>query len=204
MTVSVRKPERPRLWIVAGPNGSGKSTAYDRSDIDEFGGSVWIINPDLLTRRIVEQEHLALDDANREAVERIERWLEASIAVHQTIGVETVLSTPKYRPLVARAKTAGFEVRLIYVLLESADMQFERIKLRVEKGGHDVPVEKVISRRLRSFQQLPWFLKAADRAWILDNSGAEARHVGFKRDGTIVIDPSAPKDLIAALQAAAD
>ena len=47
---------RPKLWIVAGPNGSGKSTLYDTTLIDDFGRSVWIINPDLLTQRIIDQE----------------------------------------------------------------------------------------------------------------------------------------------------
>lgn len=48
--------EPPRLWIVAGPNGSGKSTLYDSTDIEGFGRSVWIINPDILAAHISEQE----------------------------------------------------------------------------------------------------------------------------------------------------
>lgn len=57
MNGSVRSGVHPRLWIFAGPNGCGKSSAYDRSDVDEPGGSVWIINPDLLTVRIRDVEH---------------------------------------------------------------------------------------------------------------------------------------------------
>ena len=93
MRPTPRKPEKPVLWIIAGPNGCGKSSFYNRTDIEGWGGSVWIINPDLLTQRIVEQEHLGIDAANLAAVERIERWLFTSVDVHQTIGVETVLST---------------------------------------------------------------------------------------------------------------
>jgi len=78
----------PRLWIVAGPNGCGKSTIYSRSDVAEFDGSVWIINPDLLTGRLRAEEGLELTEANLAAVTRIEAWLEASIDVHQTIGVD--------------------------------------------------------------------------------------------------------------------
>lgn len=44
-----RKAERPIFWIVAGPNGSGKSSLYNETSIEGWGGSVWIINPDLLT-----------------------------------------------------------------------------------------------------------------------------------------------------------
>lgn len=170
----------PRLWIVAGPNGCGKSTAYSRSDIAEFDGSVWIINPDLLTKRLQAVEGLAPTAANLAAVQRIETWLDASIDVHQTIGVETVLSTPKYRPLVRRAKSRGFEIRLLYFYVASLDIQLERIRRRVAKGGHDVPVDKVEARRSRSFEQFGWFFREADWALVFDNSGAEPRRVASK------------------------
>lgn len=183
MTLTVRAGARPRLWIVAGPNGCGKSSAYDRSDVDEFGGSVWIINPDLLTVRIRDQEKLQLAEANLASVQRIERWLDASIEAHQTIGVETVLSTDKYRRLVRKAKGLGFEFRLIYVFVDSAERQLERIAIRVAKGGHAVPAEKVRERRERSFDQLPWFYHHADAAWLFDNSRAEPQLVADRKDG---------------------
>lgn len=165
--------KRPRFWIVAGPNGSGKSTAYGRGEVMGLDGSVWIINPDLLTVRLAKAEGLDLMAANLAAVQRIESWLDASISVHQTIGVETVLSSPKYRRLVEKAKAHDFEICFVYVYLESAEMQLERIRARVAKGGHDVPENKVRERRSRSFDQLHWFFWHSDRAWIFDNSGAE-------------------------------
>jgi predicted ABC-type ATPase len=189
--VSRKKPDKPKFWIVAGPNGSGKSSLYTDTDIDDFGGSVWIINPDLLTARIKEIEHLKPRAANIAAVTRIYSWLEASIAAHQTIGVETVLSTEKYRALVLAAKAHGFEVRLIYILLNSAELSVERVKLRVGKGGHHVPTTKIRQRRERSLRQLPWFLKNSDLAWIFDNSGARPAQIAQKVGNTIVVDPAA-------------
>ncbi|MBV8687758.1 MAG: AAA family ATPase [Alphaproteobacteria bacterium] len=170
----------PRLWIVAGPNGSGKSTAYSRSDVSEFDGSVWIINPDLLTRRLRLVEDLHGEEANLAAVTRIEAWLKASVAVHQTIGVETVLSTSKYRPLVRDARRRGFEICLIYIYVDRLERQLQRIRLRVAKGGHDVPEDKVAARRARSFGEFPWFFWQADRAWVYDNSRAEPLLVALK------------------------
>lgn len=168
---------RPRLWIIAGPNGSGKSSAYGRGDVLGLDGSVWIINPDLLTARLQEAENLKLLDANLAAVQRIEKWLDASIETHQTIGVETVLSSPKYRRLVEKAKAHGFEVCFVYVYLQNVEMQLKRIAARVAKGGHDVPPDKVRERRKRSFAQMPWFFANAERAWIFDNSGEHPRLV---------------------------
>ena len=186
-----KKLDKPKFWIVAGPNGSGKSSIYTDTDIEDFGGSVWIINPDLLTARIRETERLRRTAANIAAVTRIYDWLETSIAAYQTIGVETVLSTEKYRALVLAAKAHGFEVRLIYILLSSVELAVERVRLRVGKGGHDVPTSKIRRRRERSLRQLPWFLRNSDLAWIFDNSGAKPAQIARKVGNTIIVDPAA-------------
>jgi predicted ABC-type ATPase len=183
--------DHPWLWIVAGPNGSGKSTVYRDVDYEQDGRSVWIVNPDLLAKRISEAEGLVLHAANVAAVTRISDWLYASVAVHKTIGVETVLSTGKYRALVTAAKAKGYEIRLHYVILSQPELNIQRVRARVEKGGHDVDAGKIVERYYRSLDQLPWFLDQADRAWIYDNSGAGPRLVASKSDGTITLDPSA-------------
>ena len=192
--------ERPILWIIAGPNGSGKSSLYTDTEIEAFDQSIWIINPDLLTLRIQNVERLGLERANLEAVIRIEAWLEASIRAHQTIGAETVLSTDKYRRLVFEAKSKQFEFRLIYVVLASLDLNVERVRLRVKKGGHDVPEAKIRERWFKSVRQLPWFLEKSDQAWIFDNSGAAPLQIGLKQHGKITIDPAAPTALRAAVE----
>lgn len=187
--------ERPTFWMVAGPNGSGKSSLYGNTDIEAFDQSVWIINPDLLTQRIQDVEKLQLDEANVQAVRRIETWLEASIRAHQTVGVETVLSTDKYRRLVLEAKQRQFAFRLIFVMLASPDLNVQRVRLRVSKGGHDVPEAKIRKRWTRSLGQLPWYLDQADQAAIFDNSGAIPQLIGRKQRDVITIDPQAPTAL---------
>ncbi|WCM28680.1 AAA family ATPase [Sphingomonas sp. QA11] len=202
MQRSLRKVERPILWIIAGPNGSGKSTLYNRTDIEDWGGSVWIVNPDLLTARLQTVEKLALDVANAAALDRIQRWLDASIEVHQTIGVETVLSTSKYRALIETARGKGFEIRMLYVVLDSADLQLSRIQIRVVEGGHDVPKEKVIDRRRRSFGQLALFAKHLDRLMIFNNSTGAPSLAAYKRfKQPLQLLEQLPIDLMAALVA---
>jgi predicted ABC-type ATPase len=196
MRPTPRKPDRPVLWLVAGPNGSGKSSFYNRTDIEGWGGSVWIINPDLLTQQISEREGLMLDDANLAAVQRIEDWLYKSVEVYQTIGVETVLSSPKYRELVERARRRGFDVRMIYIVLKSAELQLQRVGIRVSEGGHDVDPDKVVSRRQRSFEQLAWFSKHVERGYIFDNSTGEPNLLAeILPDGRILCWSDLPQDM---------
>jgi predicted ABC-type ATPase len=194
--LSQTQAERPTLWIVAGPNGSGKSTAFNNTTIGSFSSSVWIINPDVLSKRILEQERLVPDDANLQAVRRIGAWLEASVDAYQTVAVETVLSTDKYRKLVEAAQQRGFEIALIYVLLATPDHCVRRVKLRAKKGGHDVPEDKIRARYLRSLVQLPWFLERANRAFIYDNSGKSPRLIAQKIDGAYTLSTD-PLDAIA-------
>ncbi len=183
--------ESPIFLIVAGPNGSGKSSVYQNADIELGGRSIWIINPDVLAARIRDIETIDLDAANLEAVKRIEAWLEASIRAHQNVGVETVLSTGKYRRLVELAKKLGFEIYLIYVVLDTVERNIERVRLRVKKGGHNVPEEKIRERYGRSLDQMPWFLEKADNASLFDNSGAQPLLIGAKRNGIIQLDEKA-------------
>jgi len=182
----------------------GRAVFIPPPEVEPFDESIWIINPDLLTARIQTAESLSLYEANIQAVTRIEAWLEASINAHQTVGVETVLSTDKYRRLVLAAKQRKLEFWLVYVMLESSDLNVERVRLRARKGGHDVPEAKIRERWARSLQQLPWFLQQADRAVIYDNSGTKLHRVGLKRDEVVNIEPTAPAALRAALGTALD
>lgn len=182
-------PDIPQFWIIAGPNGSGKSSFYHDVLLQESGRSFWIINPDKLAARIAEHEQS--QEANLEAVKRIEIWLEASIRAYQNIGVETVLSTGKYRRLVQLSKGLGFRLHLIYVILDSPQHCLERVRMRIKKGGHSVPEDKIVDRYARSLQQLPWFLEAADFATIFDNSGSDPRLIARKANGVITVDEKA-------------
>lgn len=80
---------------------------------------------------------------------------------------------------------------MIYILLNSVELAVERVRLRVGKGGHDVPTSKIRGRRERSLRQLPWFLRNSDLAWIFDNSGAKPAQIARKVGNTIIVDPAA-------------
>jgi predicted ABC-type ATPase len=187
--------DAPVFWIFGGPNGSGKSTAYSTAKLEDAISHIWIVNPDLLTVRLQNAEGLALNDANLAAVQRLELWLEATLRVHRSVGVETVMSTDKYRRLVELARTLGFAFHLFYVALDSPERNIERVHARVLKGGHDVPAAKVVERYWRSMAQLSWFLNAADTAEVYDNSGSEPRLVARKAEGELVVAESIPENL---------
>lgn len=110
------------------------------------------------------------------------------------------MSTPKYRPLIEMARDRGFEIRMLYVVLGSANLQLERIRMRVLEGGHDVPAGKVIDRRKRSFEQLAMFCKHIDRLAIFNNSTGEPSLSAYKRaKKPLHVVGSLPSDLMSTL-----
>jgi predicted ABC-type ATPase len=96
---------------------------------------------------------------------------------------------------VALAKLRNFEIRLIYVLLDSVERNIARVATRVEKGGHDVPEQKIRERHVKSLLQLPWFLDQADQAFVFDNSGERIKKVADKVGGKIMVTPHYPQAL---------
>ncbi len=68
------------------------------------------------------------------------------------------------------AKRAGYEVGLAFVVLNSADLNVERVAERVARGGHDV-AEEVIRRRYEtSLRRLPEAVRIDDGSILFDNS----------------------------------
>jgi predicted ABC-type ATPase len=164
----------PWMWIVAGPNGAGKtSVATQTFSALNINGLVKL-NADVRTAELrVLFPDAPLQSLNLRAAQEIDAQVLDNIENGKDFLVETVLSSPKYRDAVLKAKEKGYSIGLIYVSLHPPELSPERIKLRVEKGGHDVDPVKAIERYQRSHQQLEWFAEQANTFVAIDNSGTQ-------------------------------
>lgn len=169
----------PEFWIVAGPNGAGKTTLVQAHPIRLLLPAAHFVNPDDVAlgllrargyRNFFEPSESILHAAFLEAANRVEQQLRAALQNGQPIGVETVLSSDKYRPLVNTIREQGGFVGFIYIALASPDLACRRVRKRVGSGGHDVPLEKIRSRWSRSLANLSWFAQSASAFWVFDNS----------------------------------
>ena len=91
---------------------------------------------------------------------------------------------------------------MIYVLLASAELQLERIAVRVREGGHDVPPDKARERRIRSFREFTWFAREADAVWVFDNSARDPVMLMNGRRGQLTSYAPLPTDFAEALRGA--
>jgi predicted ABC-type ATPase len=156
----------PVLTIIAGSNGCGKSTLTSSSR-DKFQQNP-VLDPDAFAKSI--QETLAANNSDIDAGKRVLRRAEELIASRQSFTVETTLSGSTYLRMAARAKQAGFDIRVVFVGTASVEINIERVKARVEMGGHDVPEEDQRRRYPRTLANMKRLLPVADFAIILDNS----------------------------------
>jgi predicted ABC-type ATPase len=72
--------------------------------------------------------------------------------------------------IMRRAADAGYKVYLYFVSTESPEINKYRVALRVKKGGHDVPEDKIESRYYRSLSLLKEASEIAYQTFFFDNS----------------------------------
>ena len=177
---------RPVLIIIAGPNGSGKTTITSQILHHEWLENSVYINPDQVAQdRFGDWNSV---EAVRQAAEYCADWRERCLADKQSMIFETVFSADDKLDFIRRAKQVGFFIRLFFVCTESPMINAARIAGRVMKGGHDVPIAKIISRYQKSIINCKVATGIADRVYIYDNSvdGQEARILFRFADSTII------------------
>ncbi|WP_317195846.1 zeta toxin family protein [Sphingobacterium tabacisoli] len=92
-------------------------------------------------------ESVALS-AGRIMLERIHELIKEGA----DFAFETTLSTKSYRNLVLDAQKKGYTVTLLYFWLDSPALAMQRVKKRVERGGHHIP-DGVVERRYHRGQR---------------------------------------------------
>jgi predicted ABC-type ATPase len=88
----------------------------------------------------------------------------------QSLVFETVFSTQGNVEFVKNAIENGFFIRLFFIATKDPAINASRIAFRVSKGGHQVPIEKIISRYKKSVVNCQKIINLVDRSYIYDNS----------------------------------
>jgi predicted ABC-type ATPase len=176
---------QPRLIVVAGPNGAGKTSITEQLLRHEWMGGCAYVNPDYIARD--EFGDWNSPAAVRQAALRAAEVRESCLREQRSLAFETVLSMPDKIDFIARARAAGFFIRLFFVGTDDPSINAKRVALRVMEGGHEVPIGKIIGRYARSLANCLAAIRLADRAYLYDNSveNATARLLFRAVDGRL-------------------
>lgn len=172
---------------LAGPNGAGKSsfyTTYLRQSKLPF------INADQLALQTGANAYAAADLA--------EELRQALAEQRESFIFETVFSDPVGAKLqfLKDAETSGYTVLLIFIGIDGPETSEQRVAIRVSKGGHDVPADKIVQRYARTMKNLQRALIGLSNIRVYDNSDLERpyRLVASRDQGKdVVIHPPTPK-----------
>lgn len=152
----------PACTIIGGPNGSGKSTIYDRLELPGR-----FVNADVIARMLKpDQPESASLLAGRRTLAELARILKAQ----ESFVYETTLSSRQSIELMRNAREIGYEVGLVFVALNSADLNVQRVADRVARGGHNIPGDIIRRRYEKALKRLPEAIRVADGSIIFDNS----------------------------------
>ena len=157
----------PRLYIISGCNGAGKTTA-SYSLLPEMLDCKEFVNSDEFAKGLSPFDP---DKASIQASRFMLMKIRYLLKKQQDFAVETTLATRTLLKIAKTAQAAGYTVTLLYFWLNSPDMAVERVKARVEAGGHNIP-EETIRRRYKTgiYYFFNLYAPICER-WILaDNS----------------------------------
>lgn len=176
---------KPEIIIIAGPNGSGKTSVTKRFLHHEWAAGTMYINPDEIAMEVFGDwnSHEAVLKAANYSSELREKCLRE----HKSFVFETVMSADDKIDFIIRAKQEGFFIRLFFISTNHPTINAARIAARVMKGGHDVPITKIISRYYKSIENCKIVASIVDRLYVYDNSvdGEDAKLLFRLVDGNI-------------------
>ena len=171
----------PRLYIISGCNGAGKTTA-SYSLLPEMLDCKEFVNSDEFAKGLSPFDpSKASIQASKMMLLKIRYLLQRKkdFAIETTLATRTLLKTAR------QAQAAGYTVTLLYFWLNSQELAIERVRSRVEAGGHNIP-EDTIRRRynIGIYYFFNLYAPICER-WILaDNSKIPFRVIaeGSKND----------------------
>jgi predicted ABC-type ATPase len=158
--------EVPTIYVLAGPNGAGKTTFAHNYLLSEVSCPVFL-NADYLAKGLSPLEpELAALRAGKLMLQEFDRLVKE----RSTFALETTLSGITLAERLRAAQAQGYRLVLYYLWLPSVKLSKERVKLRVSKGGHNIPEQDIERRFARSLENLrTLYLPMADE-WSLVKS----------------------------------
>lgn len=159
---------KPILLVVAGCNGSGKSTYSKLLASSEF-------TPFDYDRYYLTYYNTLLDSdvrdvmAHNMAWQELETQINAAIVSRQNFCYETNFnSTPLFWP--EYFKQNDYELRLIYLCMNSIEEANRRVAIRVQNRGHFVAEDEIKKRFYEGFSNLNDHFSFFDVVHLFDSS----------------------------------
>lgn len=160
-------------FIIAGPNGSGKTT-FSISLLE----NTEILTGAHLNADIIAKAYMTDDDykdltplqVHLKVSELVENTIDDLIEEGSNIILETVFSSKYKLDTYKKLKDADYFVNVVFVATNDPMINVLNVASRVKSGGHDVPIDKILSRYDKSIENVKRIAKDVDCLILIDNS----------------------------------
>jgi predicted ABC-type ATPase len=155
------------LYIIAGANGSGKSTL---AEVLLKERNLEFLNADEIAKEIAPD---AINSVPISAGKIYFKRLDEYLKNNKSFAVESTLSGNNIIRIIKKAQKQSYKIILVYSFLPSCTTCIERVKKRVENGGHNVPEEDIIRRYYKSIIKFWGEYRFVVNEWIMFYNGYE-------------------------------
>lgn len=154
-----------KFTIFAGVNGAGKSTLFYLEKSSDLGIR---LNCDeiLSSLGLKWEEPRAQILAGKKLLQLQRECIESGVSFNQ----ETTLCGQSIFNAVKQAKEAGYTILLRYVGVETAEIAKERVRKRIESGGHGISDETIERRFVTSQENFLKIYPLCNDVIIYDNT----------------------------------
>ena len=170
------------FYLFAGVNGAGKSTLYNTESLDINIKDTVRINTDEIVRKIGNWKN---DSDQIKAAKIAINLRNNCFQCGKSFNEETTLTGKTILKIIDKIKEQGYELQLFYVGLNSSDIAKERVKNRVEKGGHNIENDVIEKRYYESLKNLKKIISKFDKVYLYDNS-IKYKNIFLFSDNTIL------------------
>lgn len=165
--------DKKTAFIIAGPNGSGKTT-FSISLIKNTNILTGMhLNADIIlqaNKNEVFLQNLTPLEQHLKISSLVDKKIDELIEVGESLILETVFSSSYKLDTFYKLKRAGYFINLIFVSTQDSLINVQNVALRVEKGGHAVPIDKILKRYKAAHKNIELIAKDVDCLILIDNS----------------------------------
>ncbi len=157
--------EKPTLYIIAGANGIGKTNSF----YTDFPVDCPFINADEISRQLRESNPNVAniqEIANREAINLMNQYL----LQKQTFGFESNLADNDTWMFIKNVQVLGYQIYLNFYSTDDLNICIQRVKQRVQEGGHDVREDIIKQRYETGLKLLKFYFNIPEMLILTDNS----------------------------------
>jgi len=172
------------IVIIAGGNGVGKTT-FARAFLQEYDYE--FLNADEIAKSLSAENP---SEKKISAGKLFFQKLNEVVEQNKSLLIESTLSGRYLQKFIERLQKQDYQIRIVFLFVESTEILIERIAERVKKGGHFVPDEDVKRRFMRGKQNF-WktYRNFATRWSLVYNSDRNFQEVAFgEKDEFLIAD----------------